>query len=177
MQRDHIQVVALVDDLTIEGLGVFAQVLKVALAVASVHDDKDISLFPIQEHVVDRVAILQAEQRVANRADGDLRAVIRRDRVDHRNRVRPNDVVATHMAQVEQAACVANDVDLVEDWAVLDGHMPASEVDHARAKSGVNVVKRGLFHGLKVGYISGALERWAILSGHLCKSDAGATGA
>jgi len=47
------------------------------------------------------------------------------------------------VADVEQARALANGAMLFEDAAVLDGHVPAAELDESRPQRAMTVIERG----------------------------------
>ena len=55
-------------------------------------------------------------------------------------------VHAAHVAQVEQTRRAAHAARLVEDGAVLHGHVPTAELDQLGPEGGVDVVQGGLLH-------------------------------
>ena len=65
---------------------------------------------------------------------------------ERRRRPRPLHVQLAHVREVEQARRLADRPVLLEDARVLHGHLPAAELDEARAGRRVPVVQRGAAH-------------------------------
>jgi hypothetical protein len=69
LQRQERPVVGLVCDLDVEVFGVLAEVFEVLLAVGGIHDDEEVVLAPVDDHIVHRPPVLVADRRVAGLPD------------------------------------------------------------------------------------------------------------
>ena len=84
-----------------------------------------------------------SEPGVLRLADLQLCDGVGGDGVGESERIRAVDLDFTHVADVEQADVLAHGVVLFEDAGILDGHVPAAEVDHPGAQLTVRRVERG----------------------------------
>ncbi len=100
---------------------------------------------PIGDHVVQDAAVFQAQQRVGRLAVVHARQVARGAHLGQPHRVASVQDHSTHMRQVEQADVATHRAVLGQDAGrVLDGHVPAGEIDHARAQPTMRGVERRL---------------------------------
>ena len=72
----------------------------------------------------------------------ELADVVGRQPLEHAERVPARDVELAHVRDVEEPDALAHGAVLLEDAGVLDGHLPAAEVDQLRAELAVQVVER-----------------------------------
>jgi hypothetical protein len=89
---------------------------------------------PVGEHVVDERAFGRHQRGILGLIVGQLRRVVRRDRLNRRQRVLAGDLDLPHMADVEDAGPGSDRQVLVDDAGVFDWHVPAAELDHPSAK-------------------------------------------
>ena len=61
------------------------------------------------------------------------------------------DAELAHMADVEEARALAHGPMLFEHAAVLDGHLPAAELDETRAERAMLIVERRAFEPRRRG--------------------------
>ena len=115
--------------------------------IGRVDDHEHVVLTLVDEHVVERVAVLTAEQPVADGVRRDAPDVGGQHAVQRLHPVGAGEAEAPHVAEVEQPHPLPHAADLVEDGTVLDRHVPAAELDHARAEALVEIVERGVSHG------------------------------
>ena len=143
MHRDHGQVGARTY-LDLESPGVALQPGCIFLARARIHDDPE----PCIGHVVDDKVVNHAagfiEHATVERFAGvfELGNVVRKQIAEVVARACPDDIGDQHVRNVEHPGVATHSVVLVDLRAVVDGHIPAAEVDHARTGGHVRVVQR-----------------------------------
>ena len=84
----------------------------------------------VDQDVVDESAVFVEQPGILRLADLQSGRVVSRDVIDEGAGLRPADFDLAHVADVEQAHGFAHGMVLVEDAGVLDGHVPAAEIDH-----------------------------------------------
>ena len=92
--------------------------------------------------VVDDAALRRAENRVLNLADVERAHVVRGQRLERRERALTVDLELAHVAHVEEAHRRAHRAMLLQDSAILHGHVPPAEFHHSRARFDMGVVER-----------------------------------
>src|SRR6185312_1229651 len=65
------------------------------------------------------------------------------NKIDQPERFRTTHLYLAHMAHIEQPDGAADSIMLRKDAGVLDGHFPAAEIDHFRARLTMNSMQRG----------------------------------
>src|SRR2546430_12988158 len=116
--------------------------LEVLLAIRSIDDDEEPLATPVNDEVVDDPTLLVAQEVVLGLAVDERRDVVGDQVLEERRRRLPRDAEAAHVRDVEQAGGAADREMLVSDVADMLGHLPAAEIDHARAERDVAVAER-----------------------------------
>src|SRR5262249_35866699 len=124
---------------------VLAHPVEVLAGVRRVDDDEELVVTAlVEDAVVDDAAARPAQQRVGRLAGRRGGHGVRGQPIDELAGARPADVRLTHVRDVEQADRLAHRLVLLDRArGVRDRHVPAAEVDHARAELLVDVVQRG----------------------------------
>ena len=102
----------------------------------------------VDQDVVDEAAVLVEQAGVVRLSDLQLGHGVGGGKVDEFGRFRSADLDLAHMADIEEADGFADGVVLVDQARVLNGHVPAAEVDHFGTTGTVDVVQR---RALKLG--------------------------
>ncbi len=89
----------------------------------------------VDQDVVDEAAVFVEQAGIVRLAGLELGGVVGGDEIDQLGGFRPADFDFAHVADVEEADGIADGVVLVDDAGVLDGHIPAAEIDHFGAES------------------------------------------
>ncbi len=111
--------------------------------VAGIDDQQEVRLrHPVHQDVVHERAGRRRQRRILNLADAQPRGVVARHPLDGGQRVGAGHLDLAHVADVEQAGPRAHGHVLVDDAGVLDGHVPAAELDHPGAAGAVPRVER-----------------------------------
>ena len=111
-------------------------------------DDKEISVFlkAVEVRIVDGAAVLVRDDAVLRLIEIEREHVAGQDILQKCGHVWPLDVDTAHVGDVEDAAVPAAEEMLRDDAIrVLDGHIPAAEVNHRRAGVKVRLIEYGSF--------------------------------
>ncbi len=143
LHGDHRQVEARLDR-DLESARVLAQPGDVLVARACVHDHPvPVVVKVIDDQVVDDPAVLEQHAGVERLAGlGELCDVVGEHPAQEVADPRTAQVHDTHVGHVEHARVATHAVVLLDLRAVIDRHVPATEVDHARAAGDVRFVER-----------------------------------
>ena len=95
----------------------------------------------VDQDVVDESAVLVEQAGVLRLADLQLVDGVGGDEIGELGGFRPANFDLAHVADIEEADRVAHGVVLVDDAGVLDGHVPAAEIDHLRAQGAMDRVQ------------------------------------
>ena len=145
LQRQHRGAIRDIGQLDIEAGHVVEHPGEILLDVRCV-DDHHIGIGQmVDEDIIHNPAVGPAQQRVVRLALVNRRDILGGDVLKERQRGAALDFDLAHVADIEQAGGVANRVVLVHDPAILDWHLPATELDHPRAQGDVAIVERRSF--------------------------------
>ena len=105
----------------------------------------------MNDHIIDKRAFGIKHGRIMRLTDGEFRRVVHAE-VLHRRESASRSLLAAnadvaHVADVENPYARANCLmfcDQAASRGILDGHVPAAEIDHFRAQTAVHRVKRRL---------------------------------
>ncbi len=119
------------------------EVRPVRLAVRRIHDEEVvITSQAVEVGVVDGPTVCVRDQRVLRAAGGKGRGVAGQDVLQEGQGPRPAHGEAAHVRDVEETGVPARLQVLPDDArGVLDGHLPAAEVDHVGARLDVLLVE------------------------------------
>ncbi len=121
-----------------------ADPLDVLLAGAGVDDDEVVVVGElVDDDVVDEGAVGIEHGRVVGLADGELRGVVHAELLDGGERAGAAQLDVAHVGDVEEADGGADGSVLGDDAGVLDGHVPAAEVDHLGLVGAMGGVESG----------------------------------
>ena len=124
-----------VRELDVEVLRFVHQVCPVLVDVAGVDDEEVLAFFKaVQVRVVDGVAVRVRDDAVLRLVEVERKHVAGKHMLQERHLIGAFDVDPSHVGYVEDAAVTAA-VEMLRDdaFGILDGHIPAAEVDHGRA--------------------------------------------
>ncbi len=96
----------------------------------------------MHQDVVHKSAVFVEQPRIVRLAVLQLRDVVGGDEIGQPGRFRPVDFDLAHVADIEDADGIANGVVLGDDAGILDGHIPAAEIDHPGAERAMDGVQR-----------------------------------
>jgi len=116
--------------------------IQVMLAVRCVDDDEKTFAASVDDEVVDDPTRLVAEQAVLRLAVDERAEIVGDQALQEVEAGVAGDAKAAHVRHVEEARDSSHCEMLVADRAVLLGHLPPPEVDHAAAEGDVLVVER-----------------------------------
>ena len=106
----------------------------IAVDVGCVHAQKELALGnPVDGHIVEYATFGVAEHSVADAADSKRRDVARQEPLGARDRRSARQMELSHVRDVEEPRALSDGRVLLEDGAVLDGHLPARERNEAPA--------------------------------------------
>ena len=91
--------------------------------------------------------------RVERLVDFEAGDVVGDEALEEVERAGAFEVELAHVADIEEASALADGAMLVEDAGVLDGHLPAAELDEPRAEGDVPVVEGGAFEGCRAAVL------------------------
>jgi hypothetical protein len=130
LEREKSVVGAHVPHLTVRGsLGL--QPGEVLLDVGSVDDhQKEVRRASVQDHVVERAALLVRHRRVLGLSVTEAGHVVRGHALEKGERSAPLDLELPHVGDVEQTRGPADRHVFGDEPRVLDGHLPRAERDH-----------------------------------------------
>ena len=121
--------------LHVEGLRLPVQVRKILVDVAGIDDEEIFSFFKAVEiGVVDGIAVFIRDDAVLRLIHVERKHVARKNMLQKGDLLRALDVDTAHVGNVEDTA-VAAAVEMLGHDAVrvLNGHIPAAEIDHRRS--------------------------------------------
>ena len=95
----------------------------------------------VDEQVVNESAARGHQAGIMGLADGELRGVVAADPLDEWQRAGTANFDFAHVAHVEEAGTRAHRFVLGEDAGVLQGHVPAAEIDHLGAEAAVDGIQ------------------------------------
>ena len=124
-----------VRELDVEVLRFVHQVRPVLVDVAGVDDEEVLALFKaVQVRVVDGVSVRVRDDAVLRLVEVERKHVAGKHMLQERYLIGTFDVDPSHVGHVKDAAVTAA-VEMLRDdaFGILDGHIPAAEVDHGRA--------------------------------------------
>ena len=124
-----------VRELDVEVFRFVHQVRPVLVDVAGVDDEEVLALFKaVQVRVVNGVAVRVRDDAVLRLVEVERKHVAGQNMLQERHLIGAFDVDPSHVGYVEDAAVTAAVEMLCDDaFGILDGHIPAAEVDHGRA--------------------------------------------
>src|SRR5207302_1112170 len=132
-------------------LQVLLEVVDDPLAVPGVDDDDDRLGERVEDDVVEREALLVDDDRVAGHAGLGARDGLRDEGFEEGRAVLAREAEAAHVLEVEEARLRPHGLVLGDDARVVDGHLPATELDHASPEALVPGVEGRLSHGCPPG--------------------------
>ena len=96
----------------------------------------------VDQDIVHEAAVIVEQAGVVRLADLQLPDAVGGDEIGELRRLRPADLDLAHVADIEEPGGGADGVVLVDDSGVLDGHVPASEIDHFGPQGAMNRIQR-----------------------------------
>ena len=110
--------------------------------IAGVHDEHvGVGAAAVDEQVVHERALLRQERRVVRAPVGELADVVGSHALKVSRRAASRHLELAHVRDVEDPDALAHGLVLLEDAGVLDGHLPAAEIDQLRAELAVQVIE------------------------------------
>jgi hypothetical protein len=147
LDGEHRVAVGAVVDVDVELAGLLLEPRQVLGVVGGVgHREIAVRAEVVGEEVVENAAVLAAQHRVLGAARGDLRDVVGQDPLQERLGLGPARLNLAHVADVEHPDGGPDGHMLGLDALVLDGHLPAGEVDQLGSSGNVVVVQRRAPH-------------------------------
>ena len=124
-----------VRELDVEVFRFVHQVRPVLVDVAGVDDEEVLAFFKaVQVRVVDGVSVCVRDDAVLRLVEVERKHVAGKHMLQERHLIGTFDVDPSHVGHVKDAAVTAAVEMLCDDaFGILDGHIPAAEVDHGRA--------------------------------------------
>ena len=113
------------------------------------HQHEVIVCQPVGQHIVDERPGGGCQRGILGLVGRQPRGVVGGDVLDSLQRVRTGNLDFAHVRDVEQSRTRANGHVLIDDAGVFDGHVPAGEVDHARAERAMSRVQRRLLESAR----------------------------
>ena len=92
----------------------------------------------MDQNVVDETAVLVEQAGILRLPELQFRDGVGGDGVGELGGLGPANFDLAHVADVEQADGAPDGVVLLEDPGILDGHVPAAEVDHPGAQGAMD---------------------------------------
>ena len=101
----------------------------------------------VGQHIIDERAVWRRQCGVMRLMGREARDVVGGDALHGVQRIAAGDLELTHVADVEQSGAAADRKMLGGEAGVFDGHVPAAELNHARAERPVPCIERSLLEG------------------------------